>query len=191
MKCVRLREYIEQLNAQTHSSLRDPTFQHYLTSHSVDFEDIVGFSRFRHDTFARNLISRTPLYELLLLAWLPGQAAPPQDCGGQVSWVGVASGRLSLQTYQRKLGRLGELLALGGATCNEPGQVQRIDGSELIHEFRNTSSIPALSLHLNIGPTDTCLEYDSVTRNFISAELWSFPPPPETQWIEAHPEPLE
>ncbi|CAN5553340.1 hypothetical protein BH11ARM2_BH11ARM2_16260 [soil metagenome] len=49
--------------------------------------DLLPYTNFSNDRYARNLIHRSERFELLLLCWKPGQSSPVHD--HRYSWCGV------------------------------------------------------------------------------------------------------
>lgn len=191
MRSIRLHELIQFLNQQTQSSFQGSAVDAYLASRMVELDDLVPFSRFREDTYARNQVRCTPLYELLVLAWLPGQKAAAHNHAGQRCWTTILTGELSFQNFHPDLTEKGELRPLGELARCVAGEADYIDDEEGLHSIANAGRLPTLSLHLYAAPVKECLVYDEKKRGFKRVALQSFPPPPETEWIEAHPAPLE
>ena len=99
--------------------------------------------------YRRVRLFRDATWEALLLCWLPGQGTSVHDHGGSVGVSVVLSGCLQERRWVRV--REGEPLAAAGEmTCvaNEAS----VESLDTIHEMRNTSAQPAISLHLYSPP---------------------------------------
>jgi predicted metal-dependent enzyme (double-stranded beta helix superfamily) len=190
MKPIRLSQLIAFLDQQTAQTFKGTDVDHFFATHFVEPEEAIPFSQFREDTYARNQVKRTDLYELLVLAWLPGQNAAPHNHADQRCWTQVLLGSLDFQNYHPALALDNGLVPCGGLTRCEAGQGNYIDDGAGLHSIANSGRVPTLSLHLYAGPIDRCAVYDVKARSFKQVALQSFPPPPETEWIEAHPGPL-
>lgn len=110
--------------------------------------------------YARTLVWRDDAFELLLLSWAPGSAAPLHDHGGQSCWFVPLAGAFALDDY-----------ALVGADHRRawvvplrarvlgPGELDRRDAHEPLHAVTPTTPL-ALSLHLYARPIDRCRIFD-------------------------------
>jgi predicted metal-dependent enzyme (double-stranded beta helix superfamily) len=94
------------------------------------------YERLRHDDE----------HEVWLISWLPGQSTGLHDHGGSRGAFAVALGSLE----ERDLSNLRLVV---------PGRV-RAFGAEYIHEVRNTSSAPAVSVHAYSPPLSTMNRYE-------------------------------
>ena len=128
--------------------------------------------RFHPDRYARVRLHRSHAFELLLLAWEPGQATPVHDHDGQAGWFTVLEGRLSVQEFERD-GGPADLRDL--AVEMEPGQIRlrparrylvdagrsvaEAGAPETIHRVGATGG-RAVSLHLYAGPLDSIVVFD-------------------------------
>lgn len=86
--------------------------------------------------------------EIWLISWLPGQTTGLHDHGGSRGAFAVALG--SLQERD-----------LGGVRDVSPGG-SRAFGAEYIHEVRNVSDAPAVSVHAYSPPLASMNRYDLV-----------------------------
>ncbi|XVQ10533.1 cysteine dioxygenase [Spirillospora sp. CA-255316] len=84
--------------------------------------------------------------EIWLISWLPGQSTGLHDHGGSRGAFAVALGAL-------------EERDLGGSRQVTMGQT-RAFGAEYIHEVRNTSTAPAVSVHVYSPPLSTMNRYE-------------------------------
>ncbi len=184
MHVVRLRDFIAFLSGQSAQAFQGAEVDSYFSAHRVDLDDIIPYTRFREDTCARNQTYRTDLFEVLVLAWLPGQKLPQHDQGGQRSWITVELGELCFQEFSEPAGLKTKKPKLAG-------ELVYIDDSMGFHSIENASSKPALSLHIHSKPILENRVYDEATKEFRLVEQWSFPPPPEMEWNTERPLVLE
>lgn len=187
MKVARLRDLLQFLQTQTRASFLGPAVDAYFQENEIEFDDWIPFTRFREDTYARNLIYRTDLYELFVLAWLPGQKAGIHDHAGQRCWTSVGCGVLTFQDFAPWAGPDTQPIALSEPVKYEPGQTVYMDDGVGMHSLANLSNKPAVSLHLYAGPITRCRVYDPALRAFKLVDLESFPPPPEMEWSKELP----
>jgi cysteine dioxygenase len=119
--------------------------------------------------YTRNLIDRTPLYELLAICWEVGQASSIHNHAGQHCWMAAPVGRLLVQNYRT----LEEDLQRG--TCRlEPSDLLElnvhspaaVDPANPVHKVYNPRSFGerAVSLHIYSRPFDSCIVYSDDHR---------------------------
>jgi cysteine dioxygenase len=140
--------------------------------------------RFREDKYARHLIHRTELFEVMLLCWQPGQLSPVHNHQGNSGWVRVLRGRMEETHFSPPdwvvagvpmpngsfdiddegvghgiaLKRGQELVHVAGpAVCS-------VDRKRPIHQLgnprRHADDEPAVTLHVYSRPHGSCLTFD-------------------------------
>lgn len=190
MKPISLREFIHFLDAQSRASFRGPAVDSYLHEYLIDIDELASYVRFREDTYARNLIHRTELYELFALAWLPGQKAAIHDHSGQRCWMTVATGELTLQNYEPIRSLTAPPVPVGDAEKFGVGQTVYMDDGIGAHSILSSARTPTVSMHLYAGPISHCLVYCDQEQAFKQVELTCFPAL-EAEWSTEHPTHLE
>ena len=85
-------------------------------------------------------------YELWLISWLPGQSTGFHDHGGANGAFAVALGELAEHQITT-------------ARTVEAGQVRGF-GPGYVHDVRNESAAPAISVHIYSPPLSTMQRYD-------------------------------
>jgi predicted metal-dependent enzyme (double-stranded beta helix superfamily) len=85
-------------------------------------------------------------HEIWLISWLPGQSTGLHDHGGSRGAFAVALGEL-------------EEHDLGGRRLVTTRQVRSF-GAEYVHEVRNISAAPAVSVHVYSPPLSTMNRYE-------------------------------
>ncbi|NDU72686.1 cysteine dioxygenase [Actinomadura sp. DSM 109109] len=91
-------------------------------------------------------------HEIWLISWLPGQSTGFHDHGDSAGAFAVALGTLEEQRV-RAARRIGTARGVG------PGQVHSF-GPGYVHDVRNTSDAPAVSVHVYSPPLTTMRRYD-------------------------------
>lgn len=109
------------------------------------------------DQYTRNLIYKSSEYELLLIAWPAGQAAPIHGHEGEKCWARVESGELRFTNYREVPSGGSFNLKTLSERIGGPGY---LDGPADIHKVENTSSQLAVTLHLYSRPFDACDIYE-------------------------------
>jgi cysteine dioxygenase len=111
--------------------------------------------------YARTLFHRDDAFELLVLAWSPGSAAPVHDHDGQDCWFVPLAGVFELHDYAlvEEHGARATLAALRVRRVGE-GELDRRDADEPLHAVTPVTPL-ALSLHLYARPIDRCRVFDA------------------------------
>ncbi len=155
----------------THESVLD-----YLRRYPVDLDSLDPYLYFCADHYTRNLIQKTPLYELLAICWDVGQRSPIHNHANQRCWMAIAYGRVQVQNF-RVIGRD----AAAGYCELEPTtnfiidaeRPAEVDPEEPIHSVANPGSFGsrAVTLHIYSRPFDTCEIYDIRARRVETVTL--------------------
>jgi cysteine dioxygenase len=126
--------------------------------------------------YTRNLIDKTPLYELLAICWETGQGSSIHNHKEQNCWMAVPIGRLLVQNYN--------VLAqdLENGTCNivpseiiemNPASPAAVDPAQPVHKVYNPPEFGqrAVSLHVYSKPYDHCVVYSAEQHKCGEIEL--------------------
>jgi cysteine dioxygenase len=116
----------------------------------------------QHDT--RNLIDKTPLYELMAICWEVGQGSSVHNHKDQNCWMAVPIGRLLVENYRVIVQKLDEgTCKLEPADTVEMNQTHpcAVDPQEPVHRVYNPREFNhrAVSLHVYSRPFDSCVVY--------------------------------
>jgi len=149
-------------------------------------EALERFLHFDPAFYTRNLVRRTPAYELIALCWEPGQATPIHDHDGSDGWVVGMSGRLEeVRYHERGTAGAGSAAAAGAVTGASatpafdrvgrvevpPGAVAHIHDDIALHEIRNDGAERAVSLHLYAPPIDECRGFDAKAGCWVKRRM--------------------
>ncbi|HTX68196.1 MAG TPA: cysteine dioxygenase family protein [Thermoleophilia bacterium] len=129
--------------------------------------------RFLDDEYARNLVLRTPHFELLVLCWRPGQASTIHDHAGSLNAIRVHSGELTSQVFRPVAG------AAPGAGPVELVSADRIHPAEPllgvdrggIHQLANASAKPLVTVHVYAPPLLELNVYDTESAAVAKRQL--------------------
>jgi len=173
---VTIREFTEKL-----ADIREEDFTHqgvldYLRRNPVDLDSLDPYLYFCAEHYTRNLIQKTPLYELLAICWDVGQKSPIHNHANQRCWMAIAYGRVQVQNFRVvKRDPAAHYCELAPTTnfiidAERPAEV---DPEEPIHSVANPSSFGsrAVTLHIYSRPFDTCEIYDFKTRRVEQVTL--------------------
>ncbi len=142
---VKLIRHMDGLTGPAH--LED--IRRLLGEADVEREELVQACKFSDVTYARNLLSKSPWYELLIICWRYGQCSPIHDHDQSVGGVRVVDG-VATETRYREVGP-GAVEPIGRGECKAGGVcvVERDD----IHLIENLQSDQELiTLHLYSPP---------------------------------------
>lgn len=127
-------------------------------------DDLVEMrSRFLDEEYARNLVVRTPHFELLVLCWRPGQHSTIHDHAGSLNAIRVHSGELTSRVFRPVDG------AAPGAGPVELVSEERVGpGRPLVgvdrggvHQLADTADEPLVTVHVYAPPLLELTVYDT------------------------------
>jgi cysteine dioxygenase len=116
--------------------------------------------------YTRNLIDKTPLYELMAICWEVGQASSVHNHRDQNCWMAVPVGRLLVENFHV----VQQDIALGKSIIQSTEIVEMnalhpcaVDPLEPVHRVFNPRQFNqrAVSLHIYSRPFDTCVVYSA------------------------------
>jgi len=136
----------------------------YLQDTPVDADSLAPYLNWDRQHYTRNLIDRTPLYELMAICWEVGQASSVHNHRDQNCWMAVPIGRLQVENYHLVHQDLN-----CGTCCLEPTDIIEmnlahpcaVDPADPVHRVVNPREFNqrAVSLHVYSRPFDTCVVY--------------------------------
>jgi predicted metal-dependent enzyme (double-stranded beta helix superfamily) len=105
---------------------------------------------FGSDAYARNLVCRTPFFELLVLCWRPGQESTIHDHAGALNAIRVFSGELTSRTFSRTSGApsgQGPVVQDDEERISRDARMVGLD-RDGIHQLANTSGEDLVTVHV-------------------------------------------
>jgi len=114
--------------------------------------------------YTRNLIDKTPLYELLAICWEVGMKSSIHNHKDQNCWMAAAMGRLTVQNYrvveEDLTNHRCDIVPTDVVEINSTHPVA-VDPLNPVHDVRNPREFGerAVSLHLYSRPFDSCVVY--------------------------------
>jgi cysteine dioxygenase len=164
-KTVSVQKFVEELR-----KLPEPAFgptepiRQFLERNPVDCDSLAAYLNWDRQHYTRNLIDRTPLYELMAICWEVGQASSVHNHRDQNCWMAVPLGRLQVENFH-----LVQQDVAGGTCRLEPLNIVEmnishpcaVDPSDPVHRVVNPREFNqrAVSLHVYSRPFDTCVVY--------------------------------
>jgi len=150
--------------------LPDSSFDHtapilrFLQENPVDSATLARYLFWDAQHYTRNLIDRTPLYELIAICWDIGQISSIHNHRDQNCWMAVPIGRLMVQNYRV----LEQDLKKGTCRLERSDEVEMnrehacaVDPVAPVHRVYNPREFRerAVSLHVYSRPFDSCDVY--------------------------------
>ena len=136
----------------------------FLLEHPVDPATLQPYLFWDSQHYTRNLIDKTPIYELMAICWEIGQGSSVHNHKDQNCWMAVPIGKLLVQNYHvvyqdanagkcriEKTGTV-EMSPDNSVAVNPEAPVHRVFNPR---EFNNR----AVSLHVYSRPFDSCMVY--------------------------------
>src|SRR5436309_14009053 len=100
MPGVAIQEFVSKLRSCSETDFVNvPLIHELLRRHPVDRQSIEKYLNWDRRHYTRNLIAKTPLFELIAICWEVGQASSIHNHKGQNCWMALPVGRLLVQSY--------------------------------------------------------------------------------------------
>jgi cysteine dioxygenase len=114
--------------------------------------------------YTRNLIDKTPLYELIAICWEEGQLSSVHNHRDQNCWMAVPIGRLMVENFHlvsQDVDRGRSQLTPTDTVEMNPTHPCAVDPADPVHRVVNPKQFGerAVSLHIYSRPFDTCVVY--------------------------------
>lgn len=164
-KPVSIQKLVQELRKLSDSAfIPTEPLRQLLEQNPVDADSLAPYLNFDRQHYTRNLIDRTPLYELMAICWEVGQASSVHNHRDQNCWMAVPSGRLQVENFHLVH------QDIAGGTCRlEPLNTVEmniahpcaVDPADPVHRVLNPREFNqrAVSLHVYSRPFDTCIVY--------------------------------
>src|SRR5215471_15700832 len=153
---------IEELK-HTAKGLTLPQLRKLILNLKPDSSEISPYIQFTENHYARNLVYKTPDFEVLVLCWRSGQRSPIHDHGNSICTVYTVDGVLSADNYRKTSG--GHIRA-DYSEDFKPGSVLSIQTTE-IHQVSNLQdSSDLVSLHFYLSPLENNFVYSVMQPTF-------------------------
>ena len=136
----------------------------FLRQTAVTPETLKPYLTWDRQHYTRNLIDKTPLYELIAICWEVGQVSSVHNHRDQNCWMSVPVGRLLVENFhlvsQDVEHGKSELSPTDTIEMN-PTHPCAVDPKDPVHRVVNPKQFGerAVSLHIYSRPFDTCVVY--------------------------------
>jgi cysteine dioxygenase len=130
----------------------------------VDVDSLAPYLTWDRQHYTRNLIDRTPLYELMAICWEVGQASSVHNHRDQNCWMAVPMGRLRVENFHL----VRQDIARGSCQLEPLNTIEMnlaepcaVNPADPVHRVVNPREFDqrAVSLHVYSRPFDTCVVY--------------------------------
>ena len=165
VKTVPIQRLVEALRHMPESAfLPTEPIRRFLQDTPVDAESLAAYLLWDRQHYTRNLIDRTPLYELMAICWEVGQASSVHNHRDQNCWMAVPIGRLQVENFhlvnQDVEGGTCKLEPLSTVEMNLSHPCA-VDPKDPVHRVVNPREFNqrAVSLHVYSRPFDSCVVY--------------------------------
>jgi len=164
-KPVPIHDFVAELKKFPEAAFNrlDPIIR-FLQHTLVQPDTLAPYLTWDKQHYTRNLIDKTPLYELVAICWEVGQASSVHNHREQNCWMAVPIGRLRVENYHVVSQNLDEgkcQLETASTLEMNPRQPCAVDPLEPVHRVVNPREFNqrAVSLHVYSRPFDTCVVY--------------------------------
>jgi len=136
----------------------------FLQHNSVSPDTLASYLKWDHQHYTRNLIDKTPLYELIAICWEIGQISSVHNHRDQNCWMAVPIGRLMVENFHLVSQDVDQgqcQLTPTDTVEMNPAHPCAVDPADPVHRVVNPKQFGerAVSLHIYSRPFDTCVVY--------------------------------
>jgi cysteine dioxygenase len=173
---VPIEEFANGLASIPETQFTDQAVLDTLRRNRVDVLSLAPYLYFSGERYTRNLIHRTPLFELIAICWENGQRSAIHNHRDQRCWMAMAYGKVRVQNFRLvQKGADTGFCELEASTqfVIDLDSPQEVDPVEPIHQVVNPHSFGsrAVTLHVYSRPFDTCEVYDLKTKRYEDVKL--------------------
>ncbi len=167
VKLVSIQDFVAQLRKFPESAFDEvETLRKFLQDAPLNPDSLAPYLTWDRQHYTRNLIDKTPLYELVAICWEVGQASSVHNHRDQNCWMAVPIGRLLVENFHV----VHQDIAAGKCHIESTETVEMnlahpcaVDPLEPVHRVFNPRDFNqrAVSLHVYSRPFDTCVVYSA------------------------------
>jgi cysteine dioxygenase len=166
-KQISIHDFVAELQKFPEPAFRETeSIRRFLQETPVKSDSLAPYLTWDRQHYTRNLIDKTPLYELVAICWEVGQASSVHNHRDQNCWMAAPIGRLRVENFHVvhqdiTAGRC-QLEPADTVEMN-PSHPCAVDPQEPVHRVLNPREYeqPAVSLHVYSRPFDTCVVYSA------------------------------
>jgi cysteine dioxygenase len=164
-KTIGIDEFVRELRRfPALAFVRVEEIARFLNANAVAPGTLEPYLNWDGQHYTRNLIDKTPLYELVAICWEVGQASSVHNHRDQNCWMAVPIGRLQVENFRLVFQDLQEgrcELERANLELMDAAHPCAVDPLEPVHRVLNPREFNerAVSLHVYSRPFDTCIVY--------------------------------
>jgi len=166
-KPISVQDFVPELRKFPEAAFRETeSIRQFLQETPVNSDPLGPYLTWDRQHYTRNLIDKTPLYELVAICWEVGQASSVHNQRDQKCWMAAPVGRLRVENFHVVHQDIG-----AGLCKLEPADTVEmnlhhpcaVDPQEPVHRVLNPREFQqrAVSLHVYSRPFDTCVVYSA------------------------------
>src|SRR5438093_6346243 len=164
-KQVSIQDFVAELQKFPEAAFRETeSIRSFLQNMPVNANSLSSYLTWDRQHYTRNLIDKTPLYELVAICWEVGQSSSVHNHRDQNGWMAVPIGRLQVENFRVLAQDLdsGKCRLEPSDTCEmNSAHPCAVDPLEPVHRVLNPRDFNerAVSLHVYSHPFNTCVVY--------------------------------
>lgn len=173
---ISIQDFAKRLSAIPEDEFADAGVLDFLGRHRVEVASLAPYLYFSAERYTRNLVHRTPLFELIAICWEIGQKSAIHNHRDQRCWMAMAFGKVMVHNFRlvRKDPATG-FCELESSTqfLIDTETPQEVDPAEPIHQVLNLPKFGcrAVTLHIYSRPFDTCEVYELKAKRYGDVAL--------------------
>ena len=166
-KQVSVHDFVSELRKFPEAAfVRTEQLRTFLQDTPLNPASLAPYLTWDRQHYTRNLVDKTPLYELLTICWEVGHASSVHNHRDQNCWMAVPIGRLLVENFHV----VHQDIAAGKCAIKSTETVEMnaahpcaVDPLEPVHRVFNPREFNrrAVSLHVYSRPFDTCVVYSA------------------------------
>jgi cysteine dioxygenase len=167
VKQVSIHDFVKELR-QLPEAAFDQTekIRRFLQENPIHPDSLTPYLIWDQQHYTRNLIDKTPLYELIAICWEIGQVSSIHNHRDQNCWMAAPIGRLLVENFHV----VHQDIAAGKCEIRPTETVEMnvaqpcaVDPDEPVHRVYNPREFNqrAVSVHVYSRPFDTCVVYSA------------------------------
>src|ERR1700677_1357756 len=177
VKNIPIHDFVTELRKFPEAAFEETEMlREFLQATTLNADSLAPYLTWDRQHYTRNLIDKTPLYELIAICWEVGQASSIHNHSDQNCWMAVPVGRLLVENFRV------EHEDIAGGKCSikaaeivemNISQPCAVDPLEPVHRVFNPREFNqrAVSVHVYSRPFDTCIVYSAEQNTCGEIEL--------------------
>jgi cysteine dioxygenase len=159
---IAINEFVEKIKKLAYQDFDNEEVIKFLKKNKLPFEFLEPYIFFSDTRYTRNLIHKTPDFEVLVFCWRPGQHTPINHYQNSRGWLIIEKGKLQIEKYREKESQKMALVKkIESAVIEQESVKSLID----IYSLENKSNTDSVSLHIYAPMIEEITIYDEKKIN--------------------------